>query len=190
MRRNKSPDILQPNDFEPQIKPWSRPSVPLNTSPVTSFPSNKSTTSDSVKPNVNVVNVLAKIAVLVPLSKLIKIPSQMDKVKKCLNIEVTKDQPLILKSIHQDRKNMSHAPFFITLVLNEIILHQCILDYRSSTNVISWQFMNQLGLKTTTAYWNVCDVYREKSRCVVLSRIWRSIQLHIQTSLYWWMWQS
>ena len=171
MRRNKSPTILQPNDSEPQRKPWSRPPLPLNTSPVTSLPSNKSTTSDSVKLNVNVVNVLAKIAVLVPLSKLIKIPSQMDKVKKYLNLEATKDQPLILKSIHQYRKNMSQAPFFITLVLNEIILHQCMLDYRASTNVISLQFMNQLGPKTTTPYWNVCHVDREKSRCVVLSRI-------------------
>ena len=67
MRRNKSPEILQPNDSEPQRKPWSRPPLPLNTSLVTSLPSNKSTTSDSVKLNVNVVNVLAKIEVLVPL---------------------------------------------------------------------------------------------------------------------------
>ena len=116
MRRNKSLDILQPNDSEPQRKPWSRPPLPLNTSPVTSFPSNKSTTSDSVKLNVNVVNVLAKITVLVPLSNLIKIPSQMDKVKKYLNLEEKKDQPLILKSIHQDRKSTSHETLFITLV--------------------------------------------------------------------------
>ena len=147
MRRNKSPEILQPNDFEPQRKPWSRPPMPLNTSPVTSFPSIKSTTSDSVKLN---VNVLAKITVLVPLSKIINIPSQMDKVKRYLNLEAKKYQPLILKSIHQDRKNMIHAPFFITLVLNEIILHQCMLDYRASTNVIPLQFMNQLGLNTMT----------------------------------------
>jgi sialic acid synthase SpsE len=82
----------------------------------------------------------------------------MDKVKKCLNLEATKYQPLILKSIHQDRKNMSHAPLFITLALNEIILHQCMLDYRASTNVISLQFMKQLGLKTTTPYCKNCVV--------------------------------
>jgi len=58
MRRNKSPEILQPNDYEPQRKPWSRPPLPLNTS---------------------------------PLSKIIKIPSQIDKVKKYLNLEATKD---------------------------------------------------------------------------------------------------
>ena len=67
-----------------------------------------------------------------------------------------------LEVSHQDRKNMSHAPFFITLVLNEITLQQCMLDYRTSINVISFQFMNQLGLKTTTPYWNICGVDREK----------------------------
>jgi hypothetical protein len=43
------------------------------------------------------MNVLAKINVLVPLFELIKIPSQMDKVRKFLTME-PEDPPIVLQT--------------------------------------------------------------------------------------------
>jgi hypothetical protein len=57
-----------------------------------------------------------------------------------------------------DRKNGGNAPFFITLIVNNLLLHNCMLDYGVSTNVMSLKVMNQLGLKTIIPYMNVCGI--------------------------------
>jgi len=56
--------------------------LPLNIDPTPPTTSNK---NNDVHLNVDVTNVLAKVIVHIPLSELIKIPSQMDKVKKVLD---------------------------------------------------------------------------------------------------------
>jgi hypothetical protein len=66
----------------------------------------------SVELNVDVVNVLSKVTVPAPLSELIKIPSQKEKVKKFLSFEeANEDSPIVLQAMHQGRKNGIHSPF-------------------------------------------------------------------------------
>jgi hypothetical protein len=50
--------------------------------------------------------------------------------------------------MNYDKKNGGHAPFFITLMINNLLLHNCMLDYGASTNVMALKVMNQLGLKS------------------------------------------
>jgi hypothetical protein len=106
--------------------------------------------------NVDVMNFLAKVIVPIPLIGLMKIPSQMDKVRIFLSIEdEPKEHLTVLKTMNCDRNNGGCATFFITLVVNNLLIHNCMLDSRASTNVMSLKVMNQLGLKTTRPYRNV-----------------------------------
>jgi hypothetical protein len=56
----------------------------------------------------------------------------------------------------QERKNGNHNPFYISLLVNDLYLHNCMLDSRASTNVMSLIVMQRLGLTTTQPYRNVC----------------------------------
>jgi hypothetical protein len=95
----------------------------------------------------------------VPLSDLIKITSDMDKGKKFLNVEETHEDPLIvLQEMNHDRKNGGYAPSFITLVVNNLLLHNCMLEYGNYTNVIYLKVMDQFILKTKIPYRNVCGI--------------------------------
>lgn len=53
------------------------------------------------------------------------------------------------RRMNQGRKNDSASPFFITLMVNDLLLRNCMLDFEASTNAMSLKVMNQLGLKTT-----------------------------------------
>jgi hypothetical protein len=64
------------------------------------------------------------------------------------------------------RNNGGHAPFFITLVVNNLLLHNCMLDYGASTNVMSLKVMNELGLETTRPYRMYVGLIQKQSRYV------------------------
>jgi hypothetical protein len=87
------------------------------------------------------------------------IPSPRDKVKIFLSIQDESVDPIVVsQAIHYDRKNHEYAPFFISLVVNDLLLHNCMLDFGVSANVMSLKVMNQLGLKITRPYRNVCGI--------------------------------
>jgi hypothetical protein len=50
------------------------------------------------------------------------------------------------------------VPFLISLMVNDLWLHNCMLDSGAPTNVMTLQVMNQLGLKITRPYRNVCEI--------------------------------
>jgi hypothetical protein len=54
------------------------------------------------------------------------------------------EDPLII--IHTMNHDKGHPPFFITLIVNYFLLHNCMLDSGAFTNVMSLKVMNQLGL--------------------------------------------
>jgi hypothetical protein len=49
-----------------------------------------------------------------------------------------------------------HSPFYISLQVNDLLLHNCMLDSRASTIVMPLYVMKQLGLTTTRPYGNLC----------------------------------
>jgi len=86
-RRKKSLEDSEPIDSQTPTRKWTRYPLPLGTNPTSPSTSHK---NDDFQLNVDVRNVLEKVNVHVPLSELIKIPSQMDKVRKFLTVE---DEP-------------------------------------------------------------------------------------------------
>jgi hypothetical protein len=88
-----------------------------------------------------------------------KIPSLKMKVGRDsgfvkVNNDPSQDQPIVLQTTNRGGFNGNHDPFFISLGVNELILHNCMLDTGASTNVMPLGVMQQLGLETTRPYRN------------------------------------
>ena len=106
---------------------------------------------------------LSQINVSVPLLQLMKVPVLREQAKKILGLqefmeESHEDAPVVLQTMSQEGTNGSHNPFFITLVVNDLLLHNSMLDYGESTYVMPLTIMNQLGIKTSRPYHNICTM--------------------------------
>lgn len=67
-----------------------------------------------------------------------------------------KDPSIFLTSALGDiGKNNLHEPFFISLVVTDWVLHNCMLDTKAGMNVMSLEVENKMGLKTSRPYKNV-----------------------------------
>jgi hypothetical protein len=127
--------------------------------------------NDDIDLNIDMTSVLENIYIHVPLTEITKIPSLSDKVKKLQSIQdESKDPPVILKVVHYDGRNGGNEPFFISLVVNNLLLHNCMLDTRDSTIVMSLKDMDQLGLKITRPYRNVCGIDSKNIKVCVLTK--------------------
>lgn len=75
--------------------------------------------------------------------ELAKVELQRGQVKKILNLEKeSKETPIRLQNIYNDQRSGGHAPFLISLVINNFILHNFMLDSGDSTNVIPLRVVN------------------------------------------------
>ena len=114
-----------------------------------------------------------KYKVSIPATKVIKIPTQREKMMKVLNPTPKKvtfeesqekitptnkdyfvDLLVILQTKEQGREG--HHPFYISLLMNNLLIHNCMLDSGSSSNITTKKVMEQLNLKITRPYHNVC----------------------------------
>lgn len=84
-------------------------------------------------------------------------PSQGPSIEVPLDLQDEEDPHVILHSANLDMRNGRHAPFFISLVVNEL-LHNCMLDSCVSTNVMSLKVTNQFNLEITQPCRNVCGI--------------------------------
>jgi len=82
-----------------------------------------------------------------------------DKVKRFLRVEENSEDPtILLQPNHFERSKEEHAPFFISLAVNDLWLRNCMFDSRVSANVMTLKVMNELGLEITRPYRNVCGI--------------------------------
>jgi len=58
--------------------------------------------------------------------------------------------------------NEDHQPFFLTLDINDRLLHNCMLDFGASTNVMTKEVMEQLNLRISRPYHNICSMDSRK----------------------------
>jgi len=99
---------------------------------------------------------------LIPISEIIKILSQREKLIRFIEAPSKEnddddDDPIMLQT-STEKKEGSVPPFYISLHINDLVLHNCMLDPGASTNVMPLKVMNQLGLKVTRPYWKVCGI--------------------------------
>jgi hypothetical protein len=100
---------------------------------------------------------LSKMHVIIPLKEVIKVPSIKERFDKFFKgSDGPMDPPIMLKADHFRVQYGEHPPFFMTLLMNNKILNNCMLDSGVSANMMSLKGMQQLGLKVTRPYINVC----------------------------------
>lgn len=105
----------------------------------------------------------------VPVLELLKIPSQRASFFKALGIAQQKrsdtwprDEEIILKYLNCYMTNEDHQPFFLTLDINDRLLHNCMLNSSASTNVMTKKVMEQLNLRILRPYHNICSMDSRK----------------------------
>jgi hypothetical protein len=102
--------------------------------------------------NIDLDLYLLKSYISVPFVELMKVPSLKKKAGKVLGFvddDPSQDQPIVLQTTDRGGFNGKNDPFYISLGINDLILHNCMLDTGASTNVMPLSVMKQLGLKTT-----------------------------------------
>ena len=60
---------------------------------------------------------------------------------------VLEDMPIVLHSV--DPRREDHPPFYVSLIVDNILLHNCMLDSGVSSNIITRKVMEQLNLRIT-----------------------------------------
>jgi hypothetical protein len=91
-------------------------------------------------------NEINKIKIPMPLVELAKNPiykKQIAKMIKCFDIESHADminledeRPTIMFGLHTENVKDYVAPFYITLTVHDHLLHNCMLDYGASHNLM------------------------------------------------------
>ena len=122
---------------------------------------------------------------LVPVAEIMKISSQREKLLKAIedppqnNIDrppaiAYQDAPVILQN--WDRGNEKSQPFFLSLLMNDYLLHDCMLNSRASSNVMTKKVMEQLNLRISRPYHNICNMH---SKTIEVHGLIKGLQVHL-----------
>jgi hypothetical protein len=120
-------------------------------------PPPKNPKADKITLDFDFEGALSKMHVNVPLKEAVKIPS----IKECFNTFFSgtaepMDPPIMLQADHFRIQYGENPPFFMTLMMNNKYLNNCMLDTGAGANMMSLKVMQQMGLKVTRPYRNVC----------------------------------
>jgi hypothetical protein len=113
--------------------------------------------TERVDLNFDFEGALSKMHVTIPLREVIKVPSVKERFDNFFKGSYgPMDPPIMLQDDHFRVQYDEHPPFFMTLLINNKCLNKCMLDSGVGANMMSLKIMQQLGLKVTRPYGNVC----------------------------------
>jgi hypothetical protein len=135
--------------------------------------------------NIDLGGWLNNAKMLVLVSEIMKIPSQRVKLLKAIEdppqnivdrqpIVAYQDAPVILQN--WDRGNEKNQPFYLSLLVNNKVLHNCMLDSGASSNVMTKKVMEQLNLRISRPYHNICAM---DSRTIEVHGLIKGLQVHL-----------
>jgi hypothetical protein len=75
-----------------------------------------------------------------------------------------------------DRGNENNNPFFLSLLVNDFILHNCMLDSGATSNVMTKKVMEQLNLRISRPYHNIFSM---DSRTIEVHGLIKGLQVHL-----------
>jgi hypothetical protein len=81
-------------------------------------------------------------------------------------INLEDDKPNIVFGPHFEGERDNVAPFYITLTLIDHLLHNCMLDFGGSHNVMPKEIMEKLGLEITRPYGDLYSFDSRKVKCI------------------------
>ena len=67
---------------------------------------------------------------------------------------------------HVEEKYPSIVPFYVTLVVHDLLLHSCMLDSSASHNLMPLSIMEQLGLQITGPYKVLYSFESKRLKCL------------------------
>jgi hypothetical protein len=148
-------------------------------------PPPKTTVHTNSELNIDLGEWLNNAKILVHVSKIMKIPSQREKLLKAIEnpsqnmVDMPpaiayQDAPVILQNM--DRGNEKNRHFYLSLLMNDFILHNCILDSRASSNVMTKKVMEQLNLRISRPYHNICAMDSKK---IQVHGLIKGLQVHL-----------
>jgi ribonuclease HI len=73
-------------------------------------------------------------------------------------------------------KNEKNFPFYLSLLVNDKVLHNCMLDSGASSNVITKKVMEQLNLRISRPYHNICAL---DSQTIEVHGLIKGLQVHL-----------
>jgi hypothetical protein len=81
-------------------------------------------------------------------------------------INLEDDKPNIIFGPHFEGARDTVAPFYITLTVYDHLLHNCMLDFGASHNVMPKAIMDRLGLEITRPYGDLYSFDSRKVKCI------------------------
>jgi hypothetical protein len=135
--------------------------------------------------NIDLGGWISNAKMLVPVSELMKIPSQREKLLKAIEdppqsfvdrkpTTAYQDAPVILHN--WDRGNEKNLPLYLSLLVNDKILHNCMLYSGASSNVMTKKVMEQLNLRISRPYHNICAM---DSKTIEVHGLIKGLQVHL-----------
>jgi hypothetical protein len=88
------------------------------------------------------------------------------------------DAPVILQN--WDRKNEKNLPFYLSLLVNNKVLHNCMLDSGATSNVITKKVMEQLNLRISRPYHKICAL---DSQTIEVHGLIKGLQVYLAAFL-------
>jgi len=117
----------------------------------------KTSKKERVDLNFDFEGVPSQMHVTIPLREVIKVPSVKERFDKFFQESNGPMDPTIMLQVDHFRVQYNEHPrFFITLIMNNKRLNNWMLDSGAGANMMSCKVMQQVGLKVTRTYMNVC----------------------------------
>lgn len=82
----------------------------------------------------------------------------------CLNLQ--EERPMVVFGPHVEEIDCSTTPFYVTLVIHDLLLHNCMLDFGASHNFMPLTLMEQLGLQITKPYKDLYSFDSKRVKCL------------------------
>ena len=68
------------------------------------------------------------------------------------SLNLQEERPMVVFGSHVEELDASTPPFYVSLVIHDLLLHNCMLDSGASHNLLPLSVMEQLGLQITRPY--------------------------------------
>lgn len=134
--------------------------------------------TNKAAPSFSLVVELSKVKIPVPLTELVKNKQYKSQILKVLNlsddsvssdsINLQDDAPTIMFVPHSEKIDSSIPPFYITLEIHDMLLHNAMLDSGASHNLMPKKIMEHLGLEIMRPYHDLFSFDSNKVPCIGL----------------------
>lgn len=82
------------------------------------------------------------------------------------SLKLQEEIPMVVFRPHVDEQESSTAPFYVTLVIHELLLQNYMLNSRASHNLMPFPIMEQLGLQIKKPYKYLYSFDSKRAKCL------------------------